>query len=357
MGRLRLPLCIVPFPSPSVLFSLKMVALHTSKAATFLRRGTRRVLVQCAFVAAVGAAAVAVPNLAYAKDPSGAEALQKEAEQRYRRALELFNSGDYDASLLEFRRAYELAPTYRILYNIALVNVQMNDYAGALDAFERFLAEGADEAGDKRRGEVRATIESLQGKIGTLEVVVDQPGTEVFVDDLSVGITPLDKPLRLNVGRRRITVVHDRERKSQIAEVAGKDQVRLVFSMEKEALDVEPEDEPKNAEPAPDRTPMYLAWGATGAFALGAVSSGVMALNAKSKQKEEKARLGVTEGELNSAAKKVKALALTTDILSGATVAFAGVALYITLKSPKENKPDEVVLVFRPQGAEVRGTF
>ena len=68
---------------------------------------------------------------------------RKEVEARYKRALELFNDGSYDAARLELKRAYELAPTYRILYNIALVNVELNDYAGALDAFERYLSEGS----------------------------------------------------------------------------------------------------------------------------------------------------------------------------------------------------------------------
>jgi hypothetical protein len=82
-----------------------------------------------------------------------------------------------------------------------------------------------------------------------------------------------------------------------------------------------------------------------------------MALGAKSKQREEKERLGVTEGELQSAARKVKTLALATDILAGATVVAGGVALYITLKSPKDRNQEEVVLVLRPQGAAIRGTF
>src|SRR5262245_43270875 len=83
-----------------------------------------------------GGAAAAAPK----KEPTPAEF--EEAGRRYNRAIELFNEGSYDASLLEFRRSYELAPSYKILYNIALVNVQLNDYAQALNYFEQYMSEG-----------------------------------------------------------------------------------------------------------------------------------------------------------------------------------------------------------------------
>jgi len=71
------------------------------------------------------------PAFAQSAEEDAAAAQRKEAEARYKRALELFNDGSYDAARLELKRAYELAPTYRILYNIALVNVELNDYVGA----------------------------------------------------------------------------------------------------------------------------------------------------------------------------------------------------------------------------------
>ncbi len=302
-------------------------------------------------------------SIAFATPPVQAEEAdpvsdRSEAEERYNRALELFNEGSYDASRLEFQRAYELAPSYRILYNVALVNVQMNDYAAALTAFELFLSEGADNIPATRQDEVRSTIEQLQTKVGFLEVTVDESDTEVFVDDILIGTTPLLNEVRVNVGRRRIDVSWKGERKTQVVEVAGGDHLDVEFQMVKPmpaVVEVPFEDD--NPAPPPKRAPVYISWGVTGALAAGSATFGILALGAKSQQTKEKEKLGVSSAELEASASKVKSLALVTDILLGATVISAGVAVYLTLKTPRTSSDEKVSLVIHPKGASLIGTF
>src|SRR5262249_3306147 len=107
-----------------------------------LRRHTRRTMVGLRAALALGLLAVCAPALAQqtsSRPTTPTTAAQAEAEQRYRRALDLFDEGNFEAALLELRRAYELAPTYRLLYNIAIVNVGLKDYVRAIDYFERYL--------------------------------------------------------------------------------------------------------------------------------------------------------------------------------------------------------------------------
>jgi len=70
------------------------------------------------------------PELAPLRPVAGAQA-GEEASTRFKRGLQLFDEGDYALALVEFERAYQLAPNYRALYNIGLVNVQLGRYAEA----------------------------------------------------------------------------------------------------------------------------------------------------------------------------------------------------------------------------------
>src|SRR5262245_54854214 len=71
-----------------------------------------------------------------APSPAPSDAAQspkiKEATARFERGLALYDDGDYDAALVEFSRAYELSPTYKVLYNIAKIERVKNDYSSAL---------------------------------------------------------------------------------------------------------------------------------------------------------------------------------------------------------------------------------
>jgi hypothetical protein len=286
-----------------------------------------------------------------------------EALVRYKRALDLFNDGSYDAALLEFRRAYELAPNYRVLYNIALVNVQLNDYAGALGAFEQYLAQGGGDIASARVDEVKREISRLSPRVATLNVSTDVPGADVSVDDLSIGKTPFDHPIRVNAGRRRVSVAAEgREPQARVVEAAGGDTLQLKFELsppqEVPAPIAAPAPEPVAPTPEPSHVP-WLAWSITGALAAGTTVSGVLALQAHSNQDSTKNRLGVTESDLDSANKKVEHLALATDILLGATALAGGISLYLTLRSPSHSSPtsDQAQLTIRPGSIAARIPF
>src|SRR5205814_1517107 len=74
--------------------------------------------------------------------------------------------------LPEFRRAYELTPVYKILFNVGQTNLQLNNYADALSAFETYLAAGGAEIPAKRRAAVEKDIAELQRKTASITVTV-----------------------------------------------------------------------------------------------------------------------------------------------------------------------------------------
>src|SRR5689334_10179045 len=82
-----------------------------------------------ASLSVLAAAALAVPSASAQQQPSP-KALA-EARQRYDKGKQLYSEGAFDAALAELQRSYELAPSYKILYNIALVQRARNDFAGS----------------------------------------------------------------------------------------------------------------------------------------------------------------------------------------------------------------------------------
>ena len=69
---------------------------------------------------------------------------------------------------------------------------------------ERYLAETGPNAA--HRGEVESTVEVLRGRVGRVLLTTDGGACDVTVDDQPAGTTPLDSPLLVSVGPRKIAV-------------------------------------------------------------------------------------------------------------------------------------------------------
>lgn len=303
-----------------------------------------------------------------AASASGAPAAgaTEEAQKRYMRALELFNEGAYEAALLDFRRAYELAPSWKILFNIGQVNVQLNDYAGALNAFERYLAEGGAEVPATRSTEVNAQLERLKGRVAYLEISSNVPGVEVTVDDLAVGKTPMTKPVLVNAGRRRIAAsAAGRLPQNRVIEAAGGDRVKIEFEMLSSDAPA-PTASASVVMLAPTAAPpssriFWPGWVATGVLGAGAAVVGVLSLGATSDHDAKREQFGVTRGELDDAQSKARRMSITADVLLGAALVTGGVSLYLSLRKPAQQQgrapSPSLGLGLGPGAAVLRGSF
>ncbi|MBC7017820.1 tetratricopeptide repeat protein, partial [Salmonella enterica subsp. enterica serovar Enteritidis] len=107
----------------------------------------------------------------------------EEGRTRFNRGIELYKEGNFHAALAEFRAAYAAAPSYRIHYNLGQTLYQLQDYAGAVRAFEQYLAEGGDKIEADRKKEVDADLAKLRPRVAKLVFVVNVPAAEVSVDD------------------------------------------------------------------------------------------------------------------------------------------------------------------------------
>jgi hypothetical protein len=167
---------------------------------------------------------------AQAKQPGPAEL--NEAQRRFQRATELFEENNLPGALAEFRKAYSLAPNYRVLYNIGQLCFLMQDNPCAYGAFSSYLAQGGGEIPDKRRQEVQRDLARLQARVAKLRILVDRPGAEVTVDDVAVGTTPLAEPVLVAAGRPRVrATLEGYIPATQVIEVAAMETARVELHM------------------------------------------------------------------------------------------------------------------------------
>jgi hypothetical protein len=132
----------------------------------------------------------------------GASAAAEESEQArdlFNEAVVHFDAGRFDDAVTAFRGAYDLQPSWKLLYNIGQCEAALKHYGLAIDAFERYLSEGGDEVQIGRRDEVLEELERLRKMVGA--VLFDGPdGVTVTVDGYARGTTPIPAGVLVSAG-------------------------------------------------------------------------------------------------------------------------------------------------------------
>jgi len=330
-----------------------------------------RVVVVALALAAVGG--VARPARA-GKDAPGdaAAAKQTEAAQRFRRGIDLYKRGDFGAAQAAFKGAYELMPSYKILYNLGQVSFQRHDHAAALRYFQQYLADGDEAIPEERRREVAGAIIDLEPRVGRLQIESGDEAAEVFVDDVLVGTTPLRALTMVNAGRRKIDLVtRNGEHRTQLVEVAGGEVTPLSFprlgpqAPQKEAARatepatlaltlpaVEPAETAGAAIEPPAATVSSTAtapaspsarkrrfpwksWALTGLLAAGAATTGVFALQSKHALDDQLNMFPQDANEIDYDQRRTRGFAIATDGLLISTAVMTAISCYFTFRDPR----------------------
>jgi len=325
----------------------------------------------CRYIGAVTLLWVACAQLSSAHaqpaQPPTEEAIEK-GRAHLKRANELYEAGEFKLALAEFERAYAVAPNYRIQYNIGQMHLQLNSYAAALAAFEKFLTDGGDEIDAERRAAVAGELPRLRARTGTLSVSSNVQGAEVRVDGVVVGLTPMSG-LRLDAGVHNVILTKDGRSTSEIVTVGGDDS-QVALEIEIKIPDGGP---PPRPAPAPTVRPVpkqqvdaeeedsigagvWVSWSITGALTLAAVGTGVAALNA---QNEHQANLDAvtTPEDLQASSDRAKRLSIATDVLIGVAAAAGAVSLIVTILDVTGDDKPKVEAALNPSSAAIRVSF
>jgi len=261
----------------------------------------------------------------------------EEAMPHFQRGVELYDENDFTNALIEFRRAYDLAQDFHVLYNVAQTCYQLQNYACALDSFEHYLSAGSGLPRD-RRAYVEKEVAKLRARVAQVTVIVNVPNADVMVDDEKVGVSPIGHPITVSQGKRKLTAsVEGRPPATKTIEVAGGDStsVRLDIETPQERVVVERQTviEPQPVAPVvPTRRPIpWIAWGVTGGLAAVWAVTGVVALVYSSDAQNKLDTYGVSASDISSAQNGAKTFALVSDIALGCTIVAGVVATVMTL--------------------------
>jgi hypothetical protein len=278
---------------------------------------------------------------------------RQRASTRFRRGVDFYNNGDYRAALIEFQRAYEIAPNYRVLFNLGQASFQLHDYVEAKAFFERYLAEGGAEISEDRRTEVQLELTTLSQYIATVDVTVNVDGAEIAVDGQVAGQSPLDDPLVLSTGRREVIVsLEGYAPVTRVIDVAGGETASLeieLLSLTEKATKLS--------------TGFWISAIAVGAVAIATITTGVLAFQANSNLEDQLNTFPNSAENIAAARSDVQNLSLATDILLGVlgvgliTTVLIGIFGRSTTEVEDEDAPDPDAVAIRPTANGVAVSF
>jgi hypothetical protein len=274
----------------------------------------------------------------------------EEASTRFKRGLQLFDEGDYALAVVEFERAYQLAPNYRALYNIGLVNVQLARYADATRTFEQYLHDGGAEITPSRRAEIAKALAELKLRTATVDISTNPPGAEVSLDGKPLDAGSFHGPTLIDAGEHTFRATASGFQPGfRTVTLAGGDTASV--RMQLVALSPVRSESPREH----GRSVFVPGFIATGAFAGGAIVSGAIMLAARSRLTSLQNTAGSSEAQRTSAANEANSAAAVADIFTGLAIVSGGVSLYLSLSVDRPARPSMGAVV--PHGIALSGTF
>jgi hypothetical protein len=337
-----------------------------------------------AFILSIGLTWLAGTHASMAENRAAPEA--DKAAARFQQAVELYREGSYEGALAEFRKAYQISPTYRVLYNIAQTQYALHDFVGAYKSLLQYVSDGGNDIPADRRAQVDEMSAKLEERIGHLQITTNVAEADIRVDDVSVGQSPLPGMLAVNVGTHKVSAA-----KAGFSEairnvtVAGKESLRIELKLgetsapapigtsagaklTRESALLPSSDSASIAKSQPQGPPgragLVVSPSTTAALAIGTGVAGYLALAAQKDLEDQVKTYPNTKDKIEDARSKSKRYGYITDALGAATLVSGGVALYFVLshgsdsakpKSAKAGAP--VVLVPTLGGMVLEGSF
>ncbi len=294
---------------------------------------------------------------------------KNEASAHFKQGVELFREGAYRAALVELQRANEIAPDFRVLFNIGQTLLALNEYVEAIKAFESYLVQGGSQVEASRREEVERDLAGLRKRVATLAITVNEGGADVFVDNELIGKSPLGGTVPVSVGRHRVLAqTAAGGTASQVVDVAGGDltEINLVLSAPKvEVVTRAAEPAPVAQEPSMSKRKKWaigLVSGA-GVLAIGTTVAAIVAAGAKSDYDSGLEDLPGSASKLKSDRDSATTWSHVTDGLGATAIVLgiAGVTLFaLGDGESSEEEPDDSLAVqvrLTPTGLMAKGQF
>lgn len=212
------------------------------------------------------------------------------ARERFREGVAFFDKKEYDKARVAFLQAYALKKHPAVLLNLAQSELRSNHEADAAKHFSAYMRDAKD-ATEAERQAAEAGLNATKSAIAVIDVSVDEPFSEVYLDSSLEGLSPLPGPLYVNPGTHSVEARKGgKSTATQLNTLAGK-QFNAVLTFtprtntpranapapapvlaEPRAIEVEPESE--HTEPKQGRKPFFKWLGSSPIGLLGAGLTG-----------------------------------------------------------------------------------
>jgi tetratricopeptide (TPR) repeat protein len=312
-----------------------------------------------AYALFVGLVGLAFPGGASAQSSSAEDTGSAKAGIRFQQAVELYREGSYEGALAEFRKAYQISPSYRVLYNIAQTQYALHDFVSAYRSLKQYVAEGGSEIPADRRAQVDDMSAKLAERIARLDVSTDAEGADIRIDDVSAGRAPLGESVLVNVGTHKVSAVKAGSPEAvRVVTVAGRETLKVDIHVEPPTVLTPAKATSGQRVPivlkteAPERPShagLIVSLSTTTALAVGTGVFGYLALRAQNDFENQLKVYPTTKDKIENARTKSKNYGYITDAFGAATVLSGGAAIYFWLTSessnPKPAKPAKATVV------------
>jgi hypothetical protein len=136
------------------------------------------------------------------------EQRKTEAKTRFERGLALMKQSAWEAAFQELSRSRDLYPSRGNMQNAAVCLSNLRRFDEALELFQAVLASYPNVTADER-AQIEAEITRLRAHVGTIEILILEPGAVVVIDGRVRAVTPLPSTLRLSEGPHVVRIVKE----------------------------------------------------------------------------------------------------------------------------------------------------
>lgn len=292
---------------------------------------------------------------------SMATPVDSEAQERFDRGVELYQAGDIQAAHIEFNRAYQMAPNYRLLFNIGQTAADLKDYVTARKSLREYLEQGGDEISPERKTEVEAELDQISQYLAWIKLDIDTPDATVKIDGVLVDHGNVaEEGLLVSAGRRRIEVTKTGyEPWDKTVDIAGQDDLQLSVELVSltGARGLTPSDTRSPSNKSTRRRMGPLFWtGASLTLVFGATATalGLMTLRSQEHHFDELKKVPTTQEALDTSARHLRHYALGTDISIGLAATAAIVTIGAAIWGPggrkKKSRESKIQAGVGPKG-------
>ncbi len=175
------------------------------------------------------------PAPAPAAPPTAAQLDQ--AKKFFTAGTKLMKEGLFQEALASFLEANRIAPRESIQNNLALCYRNLKDFAAAYDAYQALLDKYGDKMKPAARADAEHALEELAVLTGVITITIQEPGAKATIDGKDVGTTPVQKPVRVNMGTHAVSITKDGfEPIAKQVDIKGHDSATVDGPLQKEIL-------------------------------------------------------------------------------------------------------------------------